>query len=65
MDTEALKQKVLAAQTRVDKASERLNMAKEQNLETVGALQTGLEKQQAKLDEAKATLASATLEDAK
>lgn len=65
VDTEALKQKVLAAQTRVDKASERLNMAKEQNLETVGALQTGLEKQQAKLDEAKATLASATLEDAK
>lgn len=64
VDIETLKQKVLAAQTRVDKASERLSMAKEQNLETVGALQTGLEKQQAKLNDAKATLASATSEDA-
>ena len=60
VDTEQLKQKVLAAQTRVDKAKERLDMAKEQGLETVDALQMGLEKQQAKLEEAKTALAEAS-----
>ena len=52
----SLQQKVLAAQTRVDKATERLNMAKEQELDTMAAFQTGLDKQQTKLDEAKQTL---------
>ena len=65
VDLETLKQKVLAAQTRVDKANERLNMAKEQNLETVGALQTGLDKQTSKLLDAKAALEQASTEEAK
>ena len=52
----SLQQKVLAAQTRVDKASERLSMAKEQELDTMAAFQTGLDKQQTKLDDAKQTL---------
>lgn len=60
VDIELLKQKVLAAQTRVDKAQERLEMAKEQNLDTIEAFETGLAKQQAKLDEAKKTLAEAS-----
>lgn len=55
-DRDALEKKVLAAQTRVDKAQERLNMAIEQNLDTVDALRTGLEKQQAKLEEARKAL---------
>lgn len=59
-DIEQLKQKVLAAQTRVDKAQERLSMAKEQGLDTVDALQTGLDKQQTKLEEAKKALAEAS-----
>lgn len=59
VDTELLKQKVLAAQTRVDKAQERLEMAQEQNLDTLEAFKTGLEKQKAKLDEAKKALAEA------
>ncbi len=58
-DLAAFEQKVLAAQTRVDKAQERLAMAQEQNLDTVAALQTGLEKQLAKLAEAKAALEQA------
>ena len=60
IDLELLKQKVLAAQTRVDKAQERLEMAEEQNLDTIDAFKTGLEKQQAKLDEAKKVLAEAS-----
>lgn len=60
VDVALLKQKVLAAQTRVDKAKERLEMAKEQNLDTLDAFKTGLEKQQAKLDEAKKVLAEAS-----
>jgi electron transport complex protein RnfC len=60
VDIELLKQKVLAAQTRVDKAQERLEMAQEQNLDTLDAFKTGLEKQQAKLDEAKKVLAEAS-----
>ncbi|MGR6874026.1 electron transport complex subunit RsxC [Pseudomonas sp. HK3] len=59
VDIELLKQKVLAAQTRVDKAQERLEMAQEQNLDTIEAFKTGLEKQHAKLDEAKKVLAEA------
>jgi len=59
-DIEQLKKKVLAAQTRVDKAKERLDMAKEQGLDTVDALQMGLDKQQAKLDEAKSALTEAS-----
>jgi electron transport complex protein RnfC len=55
-ELETLKQKVLAAQTRVDKADERLNMAKEQGLDTIQAFETGLSKQQAKLDDAKKAL---------
>lgn len=60
VDAEQLQKKVLAAQTRVDKALERLNMAKEQGLDTVDALQTGLDKQQSKLEEAKKALAEAS-----
>ncbi|WP_283786365.1 electron transport complex subunit RsxC [Bermanella sp. WJH001] len=60
VDIELLKQKVLAAQTRVDKAQERLEMAQEQNLDTIDAFKTGLEKQQAKLDDAKKALAEAS-----
>ena len=56
---EALKQKVLAAQTRVDKARERLAMAQQQQLETAGALELGLNKQIDKL-----TLAQKNLEEA-
>jgi electron transport complex protein RnfC len=59
IDIELLKQKVLAAQTRVDKAQERLEIAQEQNLDTIEAFKTGLEKQHAKLDEAKKVLAEA------
>jgi electron transport complex protein RnfC len=51
---------LLLNQTRVDKAQERLEMAKEQNLDTLDAFKTGLEKQQAKLDEAKKVLAEAS-----
>ncbi len=58
-DIELLKQKVLAAQTRVDKAKERLNMAQEQKLDTVSALQLGLDKQIEKL-----TAAQTKLQDA-
>ncbi len=47
---EGLKQKVLAAKTRMEKAQERLNMAKDQNLDTVDALQLGVNKQKEKLD---------------
>ncbi|OUR67679.1 electron transport complex subunit RsxC [Bermanella sp. 47_1433_sub80_T6] len=60
VDTEVLKQKVLAAQTRVDKARERLAMAQEQNLETADALELGLNKQIDKL-----TAAQKSLEEAK
>ena len=60
IDTEALKQKVLAAQTRVDKARERLAMAQEQKLETADALELGLNKQIDKL-----TAAQKSLEEAK
>ena len=59
IDIDALEKKVLAAQTRVDKASERLTMAQEQGLDTISALETGLQKQQQKLDEAKAALSQA------
>lgn len=59
IDIAALEKKVLAAQTRFDKAQERLNMAKEQNLDTVDALTTGIEKQTQKLNEAKAALEAA------
>ena len=59
VDTEALEKKILAAQTRVDKAQERLNMAKEQGLDTVEALQLGLDKQIQKLEDAKKALADA------
>lgn len=55
--TEQLKQKVLAAQSRVDKAQERLNMAIEQGSDVLDALRMGLDKQQQKLSEAQATLA--------
>ncbi len=48
-ELKGLKQKVLASQTRVDKARERLSMAQEQNLDTAGALQLGLDKQIEKL----------------
>ena len=56
----ALKEKVLAAKTRMEKAQERLNMAKEQNLDTVDALQMGVDKQKAKLDAAQKTLEEAS-----
>ncbi len=56
----ALKEKVLAAKTRMEKAQERLNMAKEQNLDTVGALQLGVDKQIAKLDVAQKNLEEAS-----
>jgi electron transport complex protein RnfC len=55
-DVDALAKKVLAAQTRVDKAQERLNMAKEQGLDTVDALQLGLDKQLQKLQDAQNAL---------
>ena len=56
---EGLKQKVLAAKTRMEKAQERLNMAKEQNLDTVDALQLGVNKQKEKLDAAQKNLEEA------
>jgi len=59
VDIELLKQKVLAAQTRVDKAKERLAMAKEQNLETADALELGLNKQIDKLTAAQKSLEEA------
>ncbi len=58
-ELEALKQKVLASQTRVDKARERLTMAQEQNLDTADALQLGLDKQIAKLAVAQKNLEQA------
>lgn len=57
LQTEQLKQKVLAAQSRVDKARERINMAIEQGSDVLDALQMGLDKQQQKLSEAQAALA--------
>jgi electron transport complex protein RnfC len=59
-EIESLKQKVLATQTRVDKARERLAMAQEQNLETASALQLGLDKQIEKLKVAQKNLEQAT-----
>jgi len=59
VDIDLLKQKVLAAQTRVDKAKERLAMAKEQNLETADALELGLNKQIDKLTAAQKSLEEA------
>ncbi len=56
---EGLKQKVLAAKTRMEKAQERLGMAKEQNLDTVDALQLGVNKQKEKLDAAQKNLEDA------
>lgn len=58
-DVDALEKKVLAAQTRVDKAQERLDMAKEQGLDTVSAFELGLEKQKQKLSDAKQALNNA------
>ncbi len=58
-ELKTLKQKVLASQTRVDKARERLTMAQEQNLDTADALQLGLDKQIEKL-----TVAQKNLEQA-
>lgn len=55
--TEQLTQKVLAAQSRVDKAQERIAMAIEQGSDVLDALRTGLDKQQQKLSEAQAALA--------
>jgi len=55
-DLEALEKKVLGSQTRVDKAQERLNMAKEQGLDTADALELGLNKQKQKLSDAKQAL---------
>lgn len=55
-DLETLEKKVLGAQTRVDKAQERLNMAKEQGLDTADALELGLNKQKQKLSDAKQAL---------
>jgi electron transport complex protein RnfC len=57
---EGLKEKVLAAKTRMEKAQERLSMAKEQNLDTVDALQLGLDKQKEKLDAAQKKLEEAS-----
>jgi electron transport complex protein RnfC len=59
-EVEVLQQKVVAAQTRVDKAAERYNMAQEQELDTLAAFQTGLDKQQAKLVQAKQILETYT-----
>lgn len=56
VDIDALEKKVLAAQTRADKAQERLDMAKEQGLDTVSAFELGLDKQKQKLSDAKQTL---------
>ena len=56
---EQLQQKVLLAQTRVDKAQERLAMAKEQNLDTAAAMQLGLDKQLEKLAQAQQALKDA------
>lgn len=62
IDTDALEKKVLAAQARVDKATERLQMAEEQGLATVDALKTGLDKQHQKLKDAQQALATAKAE---
>lgn len=56
---EQLEQKVRAAQTRVDKAGERLEMAKAQGMDTIDALQLGLDKQKSKLADAKKQLEEA------
>ena len=51
VDLEALNKKILAQQDRLQKARERLDMAREQNLPTVDALGKGVDKQQQKLNE--------------
>lgn len=56
---EQLHKKVLLAQTRADKAQERVAMATEQNLDTASAMQLGLNKQLEKLAEAKQALKDA------
>jgi electron transport complex protein RnfC len=62
VDIAALEKKVLAAQSRVDKATERLAMAEEQGLGTIDALKTGLSKQHIKLKDAQKVLATAKAE---
>jgi len=51
VDIEALEKKLRAQQDRVEKTQERINLAKEQGLNTVDALQKGLDKQMLKLNE--------------
>lgn len=51
VDIEALEKKLRAQQDRVAKTQERINLAKEQGLDTVDALQKGLDKQMLKLNE--------------
>lgn len=51
VDLDALNKKILAQQDRLQKAQERLDMAKEQNLPTVEALAKGVDKQQQKLND--------------
>ncbi|MEL7400132.1 MAG: hypothetical protein AAFN68_06105, partial [Pseudomonadota bacterium] len=55
---EALKKKILAQSDRLDKARERLNMAQQQNLDTVDALQKAVDKQTDKLAGLEAQLAT-------
>ena len=50
-DSSALRSKALAALDRLNKAQERLDMARQQNLPTVDALAIGLAKQQEKFDQ--------------
>ncbi|WP_221798407.1 electron transport complex subunit RsxC [Oceanobacter mangrovi] len=59
-EADSLKKKVLAQQDRLAKATERLNMAQQQGLDTVEALAKGVDKQQQKLDELQQQLASLT-----
>ncbi|MFT4529235.1 MAG: electron transport complex protein RnfC [Thalassolituus oleivorans] len=56
---ERLKKKWDMAQTRLDTAEKRLAEAREQGADTVTALETGVEKQRARVDEAKAAYEAA------
>ena len=58
-DQALLQKKLLAQEERVNKAAERLDMAKAEQIDTGPALEKGLAKQQEKLQELKQSLASA------
>ena len=65
VDIEALEKKLRAQQDRVEKTQERINLAKEQGLDTVDALQKGLDKQMQKLNDLEQQISKQQIDTAK